>query len=243
MALDEGAELLFVDRDRATPRLQAAADGYAKLLLGREKGLLGERATFGLAKANECMGKIDEARAGYEAVASDYPTGALAGMARQRVKSLEGERGRECPILEVVEHRLVEPRVAFCVALLGARPGIEDLPIVGLALELAPHRLDHPGKLGVRLPGVPVRLHHDRIDEMPAGRPRRRVDELLRATAIPPEAAGDEHEQAEPEQEAALPLQARRAEDIGKRSIRHEVIRRVVSYPKAATASRRDRRR
>jgi len=95
MALDEGAELLFVDRDRATPRLQAAADGYAKLLLGREKGLLGERATFGLAKANECMGKIDEARAGYEAVASDYPTGALAGMARQRVKSLEGERGRE----------------------------------------------------------------------------------------------------------------------------------------------------
>jgi len=95
MALDEGAELLFVDRDRATPRLQAAADGYAALLVSRQKGLLAERATFGLAKANESLGKIDEARAGYEAVASDYPGGALAGMARQRSKALEGDGARE----------------------------------------------------------------------------------------------------------------------------------------------------
>ena len=95
MALDEGAELLFVDRDRAMPKLQAAADGYAALLVGRQEGLLAERATFGLAKANESLGKIDEARQGYEAVASDYPGGALAGMARQRSRSLEGERARE----------------------------------------------------------------------------------------------------------------------------------------------------
>ena len=95
MALDEGAELLFVDRDRAMPKLQAAADGYAALLVGRQKGLLAERAMFGLAKANESLGKIDDARQGYEAVTSDYPGGALAGMARQRSRSLEGERARE----------------------------------------------------------------------------------------------------------------------------------------------------
>ena len=95
MALDEGAELLFVDRDRAMPKLQAAADGYAALLVGRQKGLLAERAMFGLAKANESLGKVDDARQGYEAVASDYPGGALAGMARQRSRSLEGERAQE----------------------------------------------------------------------------------------------------------------------------------------------------
>jgi len=95
MALDEGAELLFVDRDRAMPKLQAAADGYAALLVGRKKGLLAERATFGLAKANESLGKVEDARQGYEAVASDYPGGALAGMARQRSRSLEGERAQE----------------------------------------------------------------------------------------------------------------------------------------------------
>jgi hypothetical protein len=95
MALDEGAELLFVDRDRAMPKLQAAADGYAALLVGRNKGLLAERAMFGLAKANESLGKVADARQGYEAVASDYPGGALAGMARQRSRSLEGERAQE----------------------------------------------------------------------------------------------------------------------------------------------------
>jgi hypothetical protein len=87
--------LLFVDRDRAMPKLQAAADGYAALLVGRQKGLLAERAMFGLAKANESLGKVDDARQGYEAVASDYPGGALAGMARQRSRSLEGERAQE----------------------------------------------------------------------------------------------------------------------------------------------------
>jgi len=95
MALNEGTQLLFVDRDRATPRIQAAADGYTELLLRRTKGLLAERATFGLAKANESLGRIDEARNGYEAVAADYPEGALAPLARQRSKSLAGESARE----------------------------------------------------------------------------------------------------------------------------------------------------
>ncbi len=95
MALDEGAQLLFADRDRATPRLQSAADAYNELLVRRQKGLLAERATFGLAKANESLGKIDEARQGYEAVASDYPDGALAPMARQRSKALSGDSARE----------------------------------------------------------------------------------------------------------------------------------------------------
>lgn len=88
MALNEGTRLLFVDRGQASPKLQAAADSYGELLVRRAKGLLAERATFGLAKANESLGRIDEARVGYDAVVADYPEGVLADMARQRSKAL-----------------------------------------------------------------------------------------------------------------------------------------------------------
>ena len=124
-------------------------------------------------------------------------------------------------ILEVIEDRLVEPRIALCVALLGPGARIEHLPIVGLALEVAPHRLDHPGELGIGFPGVPVRLNHDRVDEVAPGAPGRRVDELLGQAAIPPEAARDQHEEAEAEQEAALPLEARLPQDVGERTVGH----------------------
>ena len=95
MALNEGARLLFVDRNQASPRLQAAADAYGELLVRRPKGLLAERATFGMAKANESLGKIAEALAGYEAVVADYPDGVLVELARQRVKSLSAADARE----------------------------------------------------------------------------------------------------------------------------------------------------
>jgi len=62
---------------------------------------------------------------------------------------------------------------------------------------------------------------------MPSGAPRGRVDELLGAAAIPPEAAGDQQEQAEPEQEAAFPLQARLADDVGDRSVGHGELQHI----------------
>lgn len=119
--LDEGADLKFVDRVKAGERLQSAVDGYAALLTGREKGLLAERATFGLAKANESLGNIDEARRGYEAVAADYPDGAVADMARQRAKALAGDRAREW--YGWFESRKLTPPAA---------PPIDDSPILGV---------------------------------------------------------------------------------------------------------------
>lgn len=95
MALDEGAQLLFADRGQAQAKLQAAVDGYGELLVRRPKGLLAERAAFGLAKANESLGRIEEARVGYETVAADYPDGALASMARGRARALSGSAARE----------------------------------------------------------------------------------------------------------------------------------------------------
>lgn len=95
ISLDEGSQLLFVDRARATPKLEDAASLYAGVLRARPSGLLAERATFGLAKANEALGKIDEARAGYEAVVDEHPDGLLAGPGRQRIAALSGNGTRE----------------------------------------------------------------------------------------------------------------------------------------------------
>ena len=122
--LDEGAELVFVDREKAKPKLQAAADAYAGILAGVGRGLLAERATFGLAKANESLGKLDDARQGYEVVAQDYPNGAVAGMARQRAAALKGETVKEW--YTWFENRKPTP------------PPVDNSPILGIPSEDPP---------------------------------------------------------------------------------------------------------
>src|SRR5690606_21761605 len=51
------------------------------------------------------------------------------------------------------------------------------------------------------------------------------VDQLGRLVAVPPEAAGNQHEKARPEQEATLALQARFAQYALERAIRHALQR------------------
>jgi len=88
IALAEGVELLFQSRELAQPKVQAAAEVYADILKQRPQGMLAERATFGLAKANECLGQLDKARQGYEAVTTDFPASAMADIARNRATCL-----------------------------------------------------------------------------------------------------------------------------------------------------------
>lgn len=95
MALTEGTELLFVDKDRAPPRLQAAVDLYSAILGARPTGMLAERATFGLAKSRESLGQLEEARRGYAAVAAEFPSGALAQMATDHAAELGRESSRQ----------------------------------------------------------------------------------------------------------------------------------------------------
>lgn len=95
MALIDGTELMFVNKDQAPPRLQAAADLYASILAARPRGMLAERATFGLAKARESLGQLDEARRGYAAVAAEFPEGALAGLAKEHAAMVDREVTRQ----------------------------------------------------------------------------------------------------------------------------------------------------
>ena len=57
--------------------------------------MLAERATFGLAKSRESLGQLEEARRGYAAVAAEYASGALAGLAREHAAALERESTRQ----------------------------------------------------------------------------------------------------------------------------------------------------
>jgi hypothetical protein len=94
-ATAQGTELLFIDRQRAEGRLQAAIDIYSALLAARPQGLLGERAVFGLAKARESLGQLAEARRGYEAVAKEFPSEVIARVASDRAADLGRESTRQ----------------------------------------------------------------------------------------------------------------------------------------------------
>ena len=94
-AAAQGSELLFVDRSRAEGRLQAAVEAYSALMADKPKGLLGERAIFGLAKARESLGQLAEAQRGYEAVAAEFPTDTLAQVAAGRAAELNRESTRQ----------------------------------------------------------------------------------------------------------------------------------------------------
>jgi len=95
VACAEGAELLFADRGRAEGRLRSAVDRYTAILAARPRGMLAERATFGLAKARESLGQLAEARRGYETVAAEFPGAPLAGIASARAAELGRESTRQ----------------------------------------------------------------------------------------------------------------------------------------------------
>ena len=88
LAVSEGADLLFVDKDRGRQRLQAAVVGYSAVLSARPRGMLATRATFGLAKARESLGQLDEARRGYEAVAREQAAAGFEKVAAGRAEAL-----------------------------------------------------------------------------------------------------------------------------------------------------------
>ena len=94
-AASEGTQMLFIDRQRAEGRLQAAVEAYSSLMAGGPQGLLAERAVFGLAKARESLGQVAEARRGYEVVAAEFPADALAQIATTRAAELGRESTRQ----------------------------------------------------------------------------------------------------------------------------------------------------
>jgi len=94
-ALSQGCDLLFTDRTRGLERVEDAVGRYRQLLAARPTGMLAERTVFGLAKANEALGNLDEARKGYEAVLADHPGSAAASLAASRVAAVSRDATRQ----------------------------------------------------------------------------------------------------------------------------------------------------
>jgi hypothetical protein len=91
-ALTEGSRLVFTDKTRGRERLQAAADLYAGVVAqpaGDVAGMATERAVFGLAKAREALGDLENAKRGYAALVAEHPKSPLRALAESRVATLE----------------------------------------------------------------------------------------------------------------------------------------------------------
>ena len=91
-AVSEATSLLFQKLDPANDiarqRLEQAVAAYQGLLAEQPTGMIAERATFGLAKARECLGELDEARRGYETLAKEYANSPMADLAAARATEL-----------------------------------------------------------------------------------------------------------------------------------------------------------
>lgn len=91
-AVSEATSLLFQKLDPANDiarqRLEQAVSAYQGLLADQPGDMIAQRATFGLAKARECLGELEEARRGYEALASEYADNPMADLAAARATDL-----------------------------------------------------------------------------------------------------------------------------------------------------------
>lgn len=94
--LDEGIDQLFnVSRPEGEDNIAAAKKNYEKLLKeeipkldARNARLIKERATIGLAKAQESLGDVDDAKKTYEQAEKDFPLSAYKGYAKERATEL-----------------------------------------------------------------------------------------------------------------------------------------------------------
>jgi len=86
--LNAGCGMLFVDKANANQELRQAVDQYTEVCDESRQPMLLERATFGLARALESQGDLEQAIQLYEDIERNWPEGAYAKEAARRAKDL-----------------------------------------------------------------------------------------------------------------------------------------------------------
>lgn len=93
--LHNGTGLVFTNKLMAKQELGKAVDGYLSILGESSNPIIRERATFGLARARETQGDLAEARKSYEDLLKQWPQGAYASVAKERLDDLERQSTKE----------------------------------------------------------------------------------------------------------------------------------------------------
>jgi len=87
--LARGCSVLFTSKPEANHELKQAVQCYEQALASDTSSALRSRATFGLARAQESLGKLDDAMKSYEGVVKNWPDTTYARLAERRLEDLK----------------------------------------------------------------------------------------------------------------------------------------------------------
>jgi len=87
--LNAGCNLLFYNKANANQELRQAVEYYVTVREQSRQPMLLERATYGLARALEAQGDLEQAVARYEDIVQSWPDGAYAAQAARRAEQLK----------------------------------------------------------------------------------------------------------------------------------------------------------
>ena len=124
--LAAGCNQRFVSMALAQKELNSAIESYSNILEKSQSPSLLERATFGTARAKETQGDLDAATKYYKDVVKNWPNGAYAAAASQRLKDFQHPDVK----LMFSDLRNFEPKPSFTEEPggLGPQPGLEAMP-------------------------------------------------------------------------------------------------------------------
>lgn len=91
----KACQQLLTNKLLAQQDLRKAKDDYLTVLKQSDVSAVQERAAFGLARAEEALGELDQAVPQYEDVVKRWPNGALAQVAGERIEDLKQLSTRE----------------------------------------------------------------------------------------------------------------------------------------------------
>jgi tetratricopeptide (TPR) repeat protein len=94
LELESGCNLLFVNKTSANLELRKAVEHFQAVLNQARSPALLEQATYGLARAREAQGDIEQAQKAYSEIVVKWPQGTYAEVAKERVDDLKTQATR-----------------------------------------------------------------------------------------------------------------------------------------------------
>lgn len=151
--LSEGVQALYSDRTNAEQLLEDSKAAFNNALSRSNDPLLTSRAHFGIARAEESLGNIDDAIAAYEQVIADNESEAMVEMAQQRIDTLKNPQTKDfLAWFADQDFRPADPSIPPSLPGVDALPELPDLNLPDLSLDSegdpAPRDLDG----GIELP-------------------------------------------------------------------------------------------